>query len=79
MAQPGKPGTLQRRMKNSIAQNRVFAKTGSMNGVSNIVGYVVADSGETFAVTMFFNNFSIPQADINNLQDLIIMRLSSFN
>ena len=78
LAQPGKPGTLERRMKNSVAQNRVFAKTGSMNGVSNISGYVVSASGDTFVVNLFFNNFTLPQAEINNLQDLIIMRLASF-
>lgn len=78
LAQPGKPGTLERRMKNSIAQNRVFAKTGSMNGVSNISGYVVSASGDTFVVNLFFNNFTAPQTEINNLQDLIIMRLASF-
>lgn len=78
LAQPGKPGTLERRLKNSVAQNRVFAKTGSMNGVSTISGYVVSESGDTFVVNLFFNNFSAPPAEINNLQDLIIMRLASF-
>ena len=78
LAQPGKPGTLERRMKNYIAQNRVFAKTGSMNGISNISGYVVSASGDTFVVNLFFNNFTAPQTEINNLQDLIIMRLASF-
>lgn len=78
LAQPGRPGTLERRMKNSIAQNRVFAKTGSMNGVSNIAGYVVTEGGETLTFVLYFNNFTLPQADINNLQDLIIMRLASF-
>lgn len=78
LAQPGKPGTLERRLKNSIAQNRVFAKTGSMNGVSNIAGYVFTEGGETFTFVLYFNNFTLPQAEINNLQDLIIMRLASF-
>lgn len=79
LAQPGKPGTLERRMRNSVAQNRVFAKTGSMNGISNIVGYVVTESGETFTFALYFNNFNLPPTEINNLQDLIIMRLASFN
>lgn len=78
LAQPGKPGTLERRMKKTIAQNRVFAKTGSMNGVSNISGYIVAENGDTFVVNLYFNNFTVPQAEINNIQDLIIMRLASF-
>jgi D-alanyl-D-alanine carboxypeptidase/D-alanyl-D-alanine-endopeptidase (penicillin-binding protein 4) len=78
LAQPGKPGTLERRMRNSVAQNRVFAKTGSMNGISNIAGYVITEGGETFTFVLFFNNFSLPPTEINNLQDLIIMRLASF-
>lgn len=77
LAQPGQEGTLKRRMKNTTAQNRIFAKTGSMNGVSNIAAYIISESGETFIATIFFNNFTMTQAEINNLQDLIIMRLAS--
>jgi len=77
LAQPGQDGTLKRRMKNTTAQNRIFAKTGSMTGVSNIVAYIVSESGETFIASLFFNNYTMTQAEINNLQDLIIMRLAS--
>ena len=78
LAQPGQEGTLKRRMKNTTAQNRIFAKTGSMNGVSNIAAYIISESGETFIASLFFNNFTMTQAEINNLQDLIIMRLASY-
>ncbi len=78
LAQPGHEGTLKRRMRNTTAQNRIFAKTGSMTGVSNIVAYIVSESGETFIASLFFNNFTMTKAEINNLQDLIIMRLASF-
>lgn len=78
LAQPGHEGTLERRMRNTTAQNRIFAKTGSMTGVSNIVAYIVSESGETFIASLFFNNFTMTKAEINNLQDLIIMRLASF-
>lgn len=77
LAQPGQEGTLKRRMKNTTAQNRIFAKTGSMNGVSNIAAYIISERGETFIASLFFNNFTMTQAEINNLQDLIIMRLAS--
>ena len=79
LAVPGKEGTLKRRMTQSKAEKNVVAKTGSMNNVSNIAGYVRTSDGEFFAFTIMMNNFTVPESLAQNLQDLICMRLASFN
>ncbi len=78
LARPGKEGTLKRRMKNSLAEVNVYAKTGSMNSVSCLCGYVMTRDKEMLAFSIMINNFTGPPALATNLQDLICMRLASF-
>ncbi len=79
LARPGEPGTLKRRMTRSKAEKSVTAKTGSMNYISAICGYVNSRDGETFAFSIMFQNFTVPLTLAHNLQDLILMRLSTFS
>lgn len=79
LAVPGENGTLERRMKNSRAEKNVFAKTGSMNNVSTLCGYVRTRDGEMLAFSIMLMNFTAPLNTANNLQDLICMRLASFS
>lgn len=79
LAKPGEPGTLKRRMNRSKAEKNVVGKTGSMNNVSAICGYVTTSDNETFAFAIMMQNFTVPTSLASNLQDLILMRLSSFS
>lgn len=79
LAKPGEPGTLKRRMSRSKAEKRVYAKTGSMNYISAICGYITTNDNETFAFAIMLENFTVPGTLANNLQDLLLMRLSSFS
>lgn len=78
LAEPGEEGTLKRRMKRSRAENNVKAKTGSMNNVSSICGYVQTRDNDNFAFAILMQNFTSPMTTTHNLQDLILMRLASF-
>src|SRR5262249_54077512 len=50
LAEPGDPiGTLRHRLLETSTEGRVWAKTGSISGVSTLAGYVTADSGKTYA------------------------------
>ena len=78
LARPGENGTLERRMTRSLAENSVFAKTGTMNNISNICGYIETRDDEMLAFSIMMNNFTVPQSLSRTLQDLICMRLASF-
>lgn len=79
LARPGQIGTLKNRMLKSLAQQQVIAKTGSMNNVSCLSGYVTTRDGEQLAFSMMMNGFTVPDGIIRNLQDMICMRLASFS
>jgi D-alanyl-D-alanine carboxypeptidase/D-alanyl-D-alanine-endopeptidase (penicillin-binding protein 4) len=79
LARPGEFGTLERRMRRSLAAENVIAKTGSMNNVSNISGYVTTSDGEELAYSIMMQGFTVPGSLAHNLQDLMLMRLSSFS
>jgi D-alanyl-D-alanine carboxypeptidase/D-alanyl-D-alanine-endopeptidase (penicillin-binding protein 4) len=74
----GRDGTLELRMKGTIAEARAFVKTGSMNGVRTAAGYVQTADGQTLVFAIFANNFSNSSAVINAATDEIIVRLASY-
>jgi D-alanyl-D-alanine carboxypeptidase/D-alanyl-D-alanine-endopeptidase (penicillin-binding protein 4) len=52
----GIDGTLQHRMKDSTAYRRVYAKTGTMTGISTLAGYVHAANGHLLAFAVMNQN-----------------------
>jgi D-alanyl-D-alanine carboxypeptidase/D-alanyl-D-alanine-endopeptidase (penicillin-binding protein 4) len=52
----GADGTLKTRFANSTLRGRVFAKTGTVDGVSTLTGYVNARDGNTYAFSILINN-----------------------
>lgn len=79
LATPNEEGTLKRRMTQSRAEKNVFAKTGSMENVNAICGYVITRDKEYLAFSIMQNNFTVPGSLARNLQDLILMRLAAFS
>ncbi|MCP3104723.1 D-alanyl-D-alanine carboxypeptidase/D-alanyl-D-alanine-endopeptidase [Myxococcus sp. K15C18031901] len=54
----GKDGTLKYRFEGSDAVGRLRAKTGTLEGVSALSGYVTSASGEHFSFSMMANDFA---------------------
>jgi D-alanyl-D-alanine carboxypeptidase/D-alanyl-D-alanine-endopeptidase (penicillin-binding protein 4) len=75
----GKDGTLSRRLIGTVAEGRVRAKTGSIDNVRAISGYVESAGGETLEFSVIANNFSGPASAIDALADAALVRLASFD
>jgi serine-type D-Ala-D-Ala carboxypeptidase/endopeptidase (penicillin-binding protein 4) len=59
LAIAGKAGTLSDRMRRSPAKGRCRAKTGTLNGVSNLAGYCNARSGARLAFAFLMSGVSV--------------------
>jgi D-alanyl-D-alanine carboxypeptidase/D-alanyl-D-alanine-endopeptidase (penicillin-binding protein 4) len=74
----GHDGTLANRLKGTVAEGRVQAKTGSMSNVRALSGYVSTADGEPLAFSILANNFETPPDVVNNATDAIVIRLAQF-
>lgn len=64
MAIAGHTGTLSRRMRHTGASGRCEGKTGTLTGVSNLVGYCQAADGHLLAFAIFTDGISTTAAHI---------------
>ena len=55
-------GTLERRMRNGAAAGRALLKTGSLEGVRALAGYVIDDAGARWIVVAMVNDVAAPRA-----------------
>ena len=70
LASPGN-GTLKDRLKNSS----FIGKTGTMEGVSALSGYVNTKDGQTVIVSILFNHHLCPNSQIREIQDSFIKKI----
>lgn len=75
----GVDGTIRSRMRQSPAQGNLRAKTGTINGVSSLSGYVQTLDGEKLAFAMTMQNFTLPTRLYQRAQDKIGILLASFS
>ncbi|MDR1671924.1 MAG: D-alanyl-D-alanine carboxypeptidase/D-alanyl-D-alanine-endopeptidase [Bacteroidales bacterium] len=57
LPEAGIDGTLKNRLKKKSVYRKVFAKTGSLTGVSTLSGYMEADNGHLLAFSIMIQNF----------------------
>jgi D-alanyl-D-alanine carboxypeptidase/D-alanyl-D-alanine-endopeptidase (penicillin-binding protein 4) len=74
MAVAGRSGTLELRMRHTAAAGRCQGKTGTLTGVSNLVGYCRSASGHELAFAIFTDGISIYAA--HTFQDHIAISLA---
>ncbi len=74
MAVAGRSGTLELRMRKTAAAGRCVGKTGTLTGVSNLVGYCPSSNGHMLAFAIFTDGIETGAAHI--FQDHIAITLA---
>jgi D-alanyl-D-alanine carboxypeptidase/D-alanyl-D-alanine-endopeptidase (penicillin-binding protein 4) len=78
LPEAGRSGTLAGRLKDTPAEGRVRAKTGTMTHVRTLAGYVRSLEDEPMAVAILVNNHRLAPAEVDRLTDRILLRLVAF-
>jgi D-alanyl-D-alanine carboxypeptidase/D-alanyl-D-alanine-endopeptidase (penicillin-binding protein 4) len=74
----GVDGTLEERMRGTAAAGRARAKTGTLNGVTALSGYVPSAEGERLAFSMMVEFYAGSAATRRAVQDSIVAALAAF-
>jgi D-alanyl-D-alanine carboxypeptidase/D-alanyl-D-alanine-endopeptidase (penicillin-binding protein 4) len=74
----GVDGTLEGRMRGTSAQGRARAKTGTLNGVAALSGYVPTADGERLAFSMMIEFYTGSSEPRRAVQDSIVAALAGF-
>jgi D-alanyl-D-alanine carboxypeptidase/D-alanyl-D-alanine-endopeptidase (penicillin-binding protein 4) len=72
----GHDGTLDDRMKNTVLDARVQAKTGTISNVRALSGYLETQSGQRLVFSMIANHFTAPNAQIDAAMEHALIRLA---
>jgi len=65
----GVSGTLNGRMKDTVAEGHVYAKTGTLNRVSCLAGYIIVDETPRLAFALMMSGYSCPASKVRKIQD----------
>ncbi len=74
----GRSGTLSGRFPSGAARDNVRAKTGYINGVRTLSGYVTAGSGNRLAFSILCNHYATQTSRVNEAQDDVVELLADF-
>lgn len=72
LAIPGENGTLENRCN----KLKVFAKTGTMSGISSFVGYVFGKNGAVYSFVIVTNNYTGSKKHLMELEDAIVRSIA---
>jgi len=76
MAVAGRTGTLELRMRHTRAEGHCQGKTGTLTGVSNLVGYCQAQDGHTLVFAIFTDGIAIETA--HTIQDNMAITVADY-
>ena len=71
LAVSGTDGTLRRRLTSQQVRGTIHAKTGSLNDVSSLSGYMITKSGRNLVFSIFANNVHTSMGRVKRTIDAI--------
>ncbi len=74
----GIDGTLRHRMSGTFAENNFRGKTGSLNGVSGLAGYLTDKDGDDLIITIIFEFDKGGRSYYRDIQDQIVALMSDW-
>ncbi|TFY92639.1 D-alanyl-D-alanine carboxypeptidase/D-alanyl-D-alanine-endopeptidase [Pseudomonas kairouanensis] len=72
-------GSLRYRLRGTVAENNLHAKTGSMAGVSSLSGYITDAKGRRLVFSMISNNYVSDAAPIRSLENRTALALAQWH
>lgn len=73
----GVDGTIAGRMRGTAAQGNVRAKTGTLDMVRSLSGYVTTADGHRLIAVILANNWTVRVREVERLQDDVMVRLAN--
>lgn len=73
----GVDGTIGNRMRGTPAQGNARAKTGTLDKARSLSGYVTTADGRLLMFSLLANNFTVPNREVERVQDLLVNLLAS--
>jgi serine-type D-Ala-D-Ala carboxypeptidase/endopeptidase (penicillin-binding protein 4) len=75
LPEAGISGTLQDRMKKTVLEKKVFAKTGTMHDISSLSGYMINAQGKKLIFSIMINGVNQPISRAKSLEEKILLIL----
>ncbi|HLA88987.1 MAG TPA: D-alanyl-D-alanine carboxypeptidase/D-alanyl-D-alanine-endopeptidase [Gemmatimonadaceae bacterium] len=72
----GVDGTIATRMRGTPAERNVHAKTGTVDKARSLSGFVTTADGRLLIFSFLCNNFTVPNREVERVQDAILARLA---
>ncbi|CAM2761174.1 D-Ala-D-Ala carboxypeptidase [Legionella steigerwaltii] len=79
LPQAGVSGTLKDRMKKTMLEKKVYAKTGSMHDISSLSGFIINPNEKTFIFSIIINGVNQPLEKAKSLEEKILLALDEYS